>query len=217
VVIVNHEDSNREAPIHVASRTGNLNILRTLVSHGANMHLVDSAGRSCLHCAAMGGHTPCLAYLLDAGGDALIEERDHHGRTALHLAVKANKIEAVRLLLETAADVDAVTPDGQTCRQIARAGHFHTLARLLAEYETGNDDGGGGDSDAGPYGYNSSRCAPPLPLQHPTHTLTTSIPYYPFQRRGDALCQRSLPPAPAHVRVALLAQDAVRGRLEQVL
>jgi len=73
-IIVNHEDANKEAPIHVASRCGNSAVLELLVIHGANLHLVDFQGRTAVHCAAMGGHKQCLVFLLDAGGDELIEE-----------------------------------------------------------------------------------------------------------------------------------------------
>ena len=75
VVIVNHEDFNKEAPIHVSSRCGNFPILEILVEHGANMYLEDKNGRTCLHCACMGGHKQCLSYLLDAGGDSMLEVR----------------------------------------------------------------------------------------------------------------------------------------------
>ena len=51
VVIVNHEDSNKEAPIHVCCRTGNLGILGLVVEHGANLGLVDRGGKTALHCA----------------------------------------------------------------------------------------------------------------------------------------------------------------------
>ncbi|GMI07927.1 hypothetical protein TrLO_g11614 [Triparma laevis f. longispina] len=141
LVIVNHEDFNKEAPIHVASRCGNFPVLELLVEHGANMYLVDKNGRTCLHCACMGGHKQCLSYLLDAGGDAILEERDHAGRTCLHLAINGNKIECVRLLLETAADVKAVTPEGLTCYRIAVKRNYHTLARLIKEYDRLRDGG----------------------------------------------------------------------------
>ena len=133
-VIVNHEDANKEAPIHVSSRCGNLPVLELLIEHGANLHLVDSQGRTCLHCACLNGHRNCLGYILDAGGDLLLEERDRHGRTCLHLAVKGNKMDCVKLLLETAADVNAVTPDGLSPYKMAVKSSYHTLARLLLEY-----------------------------------------------------------------------------------
>ncbi|GMI02336.1 hypothetical protein TrVE_jg14155 [Triparma verrucosa] len=159
LVIVNHEDFNKEAPIHVASRCGNFPVLELLVEHGANMYLVDKNGRTCLHCACMGGHKQCLSYLLDAGGDAILEERDHAGRTCLHLAINGNKIECVRLLLETAADVKAVTPEGLSCYRIAIKRNYHTLARLVKEYDRLRDGGalgsGWGDDDRSAYTSNS--------------------------------------------------------------
>ena len=51
VVIVNHADPNKDAPLHVASRIGNRRCLETLLEHGADHTLVDSKGRTPLHVA----------------------------------------------------------------------------------------------------------------------------------------------------------------------
>eukprot|EP00956_Cyclotella_meneghiniana_P045214 scaffold359150_cov83-Cyclotella_meneghiniana.AAC.1 len=51
-LISNHEDDNGEAPIHVASRCGSVKIMELLLTHGAQLGLVDRRGRTCLHCAA---------------------------------------------------------------------------------------------------------------------------------------------------------------------
>jgi len=134
-IIVNHEDSNKEAPLHVACRCGNFDILELLLMHGAHLHSVDAEARTCLHCAAQGGHSLCLAYLLDVGGDALVEERDCHGNTCLHTAVKCGEEQCVKLLLEIAVDIRSLTPDGLNSYQIAVTRRKHSVARLLLEFE----------------------------------------------------------------------------------
>lgn len=132
--IVNHIYESKETPIHVASRCGSLEILELLTNHGANIQSLDAHERTCIHCAAQGGHTDCLAYLLDIGADTLIEDRDSTGHTCLHLAVKANNIDCVRLLLESAADVNAKTLGGFTSYQISVACHMCAMERTILEY-----------------------------------------------------------------------------------
>ena len=140
IIISNHADGNGEAPIHVASRCGNLGILELLVLHGANIRLLDSAGRTSLHCAAQGTHPDCLRYLLDVGGDSLVEERDDRGRTCLHVAIGAGNVECVRVLLEAAADVQAATFHGITAVEQARLGKSQQVIKVMEEYDVSLED-----------------------------------------------------------------------------
>mmetsp|Transcript_53338 Transcript_53338/g.79704 ORF Transcript_53338/g.79704 Transcript_53338/m.79704 type:complete len:1448 (-) Transcript_53338:1919-6262(-) len=136
-IIVNHEDPNGEAPIHVASRCGCLSVLELLVTHGANVSLVDHRGWTALHCAAGGGHDECLGYLLGAaGGDALVEQQDDRGDTSLHVAVRANRLKCAQVLLETAADASATTLEGMTPYQIAKKQKLREMAKILLGYDT---------------------------------------------------------------------------------
>lgn len=55
--------------------------------------------------AAAAGDTGALAAALDSG--IIIDSRDSHERTGLHVAAAAGHADAVSLLLERGADVDA--------------------------------------------------------------------------------------------------------------
>ena len=125
-IIANHEvigakdPTRREAPIHTAARVGNLEIVELLVLHGANLGLVDSSGRTSLHCAAAAGHSAILKLLLDFGGDVFIEQMNDVGMSCLHLAIENNRMECVRALLEFAADVDERAMDLATGRRLGK-------------------------------------------------------------------------------------------------
>ena len=134
-IIVNHEDENKEAPIHVTARSGDFAILELIVFYGADIGLVDGQSRTCLHCAVLGGSKRCLAYLLDIGGDNLVEERDINGFTCLHLSVKLNQFDCVKLLLETAADAHDLTPKGLTSYEWAVELGRHNIARELIKFD----------------------------------------------------------------------------------
>jgi ankyrin repeat protein len=136
-VIANHEDPNKESPLHVAARRGDARMAELLLHHGADPHLVDGQGGTPLHTAARAGKRAVIAALLDAAagdGEALMETGDARGARALHVAARHGKLEAARLLLETAAEADARDGDGRTPYALAYAHGHHALARLIQEY-----------------------------------------------------------------------------------
>lgn len=134
-VIVNHEDCNKEAPIHIASRCGNIEVLELLIDHGADMSLVDSKGRTCLHCATQSDYHACIDFLLSTGCKFLIDERDDQGYSCLHIAVKGNKFESVRTLLEHGASIDAITVDGKSTFNLAQMHKSDKMMQLLLQFD----------------------------------------------------------------------------------
>eukprot|EP00979_Chaetoceros_neogracilis_P017733 scaffold10267_cov270-Chaetoceros_neogracile.AAC.31 len=135
-IIVNHEDSSKEAPLHVASRCGNLEILELLMKHGANILSVDANGRTCLHCAVQSGRRSCLEYLLQVGGDQIIEERNDQGLTCLHVAIKLGNLSCAESLLQGGADTRSITPDGLDVLTLAKSRKSRKLIDLVLQYET---------------------------------------------------------------------------------
>ena len=134
-VISNHEDENGEAPIHVASRCGSIDIMELLVMHGANLGLIDGRGRTCLHCAAQAGQAECLLFALDCGADEYIEAFSNDGFTPLHLAVRTNKTDCVLVLLQAGADVSTETMSGANVYNLASKQRCERLMKLLLEYD----------------------------------------------------------------------------------
>ena len=134
-VIVNHEDYGKEAPLHVASRCGSIDVLKILLYHGANTNSVDARGRTCLHCTAQYGHKNCLAFLLDTGCQSILEQRDDRGVTCLHTSVKADHVDCSKLLLDNGSDIRAVTLDGESIFKIARRQKSRRMCRMLENYQ----------------------------------------------------------------------------------
>ena len=84
-------------PLHVAARTGDLDALSALLAsnhhhHHHHHHRNDAAQNN-----------PVIKF---------IDERDVHGRTALHLAAWANEKAVVERLLDSGADVSVGAADG---------------------------------------------------------------------------------------------------------
>ena len=64
-------------------KDGVLGILKLLVEHGADMHTIDSRGRSPLHIASLHARSDVVKRLLESGAD--VNKVDNQGKTALDL------------------------------------------------------------------------------------------------------------------------------------
>uniref|UniRef100_K7GSL6 BCL3 transcription coactivator n=1 Tax=Sus scrofa TaxID=9823 RepID=K7GSL6_PIG len=100
----------RQTPLHLAVITTLPSVVRLLVMAGASPMALDRHGQTAAHLACEHRSPACLRALLDsaAGGTMDLEARNYDGLTALHVAVNTECHEAVLLLLEHGADIDAV-------------------------------------------------------------------------------------------------------------
>ncbi|XP_074225565.1 B-cell lymphoma 3 protein isoform X2 [Camelus bactrianus] len=100
----------RQTPLHLAVITTLPSVVRLLVMAGASPMALDRHGQTAAHLACEHRSPACLRALLDsaAGGTVDLEARNYDGLTALHVAVNTECHEAVLLLLEHGADIDAV-------------------------------------------------------------------------------------------------------------
>jgi len=96
---VNIKDSIDHTPLHFAAGDGNLECVKVLVEHGADINAVNNetmflvakmfpvyvvGGRTPLHMAAENGELECVKYLVEKGAD--VNMRDFNGYTPFHLA-----------------------------------------------------------------------------------------------------------------------------------
>ncbi|XP_071717453.1 uncharacterized protein [Rutidosis leptorrhynchoides] len=100
-------DSQKHLPLHIASAKGHLEIVKALVS--ANVETCsarDRDGRNPLHIAAIRGRCEVVKQLLRAqphAARALVQQE-----TVLHLCVKYNQLEVLKLLIESMGDHEFV-------------------------------------------------------------------------------------------------------------
>ena len=64
---VNQSNKHGESGVHIAAGLGRLEMLKVLLSHGANLGAVDSAGDSGVSWAARQGHSGVLQFLVEHG------------------------------------------------------------------------------------------------------------------------------------------------------
>ncbi|RHX96599.1 hypothetical protein DYB25_003089 [Aphanomyces astaci] len=144
-VDVNLADYDRRTPLHIAASDGNAEEVKLLIQAGANCHAKDRWGVTPLDCAKdavvaslMSTHiraslfadTSTAPYRRIATGDTEALKRawldglalnavDGGGRTALHVAVEKEQMNAIELLLSAGATVDVADDQGRTPMSIA--------------------------------------------------------------------------------------------------
>ena len=131
----------KETPLIMAASSRDPDIVRYLLERGARVDPVDHYGQTALHHAAEGWRSANIRLILAFGADIMARTVD--GRTALHLAVDnypaavddscPNMIEAINVLLNNAADLDAKDRNMQTAlHQASHRGNVFAAEHLIS-------------------------------------------------------------------------------------
>jgi uncharacterized protein len=90
------QNNQRVTPLHAASASRSVSIVRTLLEHGADPNARQNGGFTALHSAAQNGQVEMIRLLL--AQEAQADVRNEDGETPLDIAQKNNFTEAVTLL-----------------------------------------------------------------------------------------------------------------------
>ena len=127
------------SPLHVATERQELQIMKLLIDNGADVNIQDEYGMTPLHLAARDGWVDGLRCLLLHGADVgtMTGDLPHHARyscvTALHLAAVCEQPDALTVLIEYGAALDAVDGEGATPFHWACKGSRKNNAKLFIE------------------------------------------------------------------------------------
>ncbi|KAI1427692.1 hypothetical protein F5Y12DRAFT_736486 [Xylaria sp. FL1777] len=119
-------------PLHVAVINGKLDALALLLAYGADPNRVSPrTGHRPMHMSIVQRYADA-AYLLVQGG-ADVNATNVEGYTPLHLCVAAgDNTECLEVLLENAADVNAVGPHGSVLKMAVSSGAEKSVSILLS-------------------------------------------------------------------------------------
>ena len=119
--------------LHIASLSGKLSMVESLVRHGANVNRETTHGDTPLFEACFEGHLSVAQFLLDSGADATIA--NGKGTSCLMIATYADNAEVIQYLMarpESDREVNRVDRDGRSALFYTVAGgRLDTLVYLL--------------------------------------------------------------------------------------
>lgn len=142
---INQLDIEGETALMKASKYGDV---ATVLTKGANVHLVNSTGETALILASQAGYNDIVIKLLDAGSK--IHHRSHAG-TAIIMAAQEGHTEVLKTLIQAGANVNDVNTDSNdtplhlVLKHIRERNHLKKLVKLLvkakANIHAENDEG----------------------------------------------------------------------------
>ena len=111
-------------PLHLAAGRKNVEIVKLLIQHGAQIEAKSGYEETPLHKAQ---DIEVFKFLIGSG--AQIDAKDRSGNTPLHLAVIGNlarcNFEVVKFLIENGAQIDGKNNRGKTPLHLAASFHRH--------------------------------------------------------------------------------------------
>lgn len=131
---VDTKDRWGDRPLFWAAGRGSLEMIETLILHGADVNARNRRGRTALHIAVLSQSNEmadCVRFLLASGAavNDLTGDGEHRLRSALSRAVPVGNLEVIDLLLNAGANPD---PPGLSPLAIAAyRGRYDIMKRLL--------------------------------------------------------------------------------------
>lgn len=136
-VLVNKENENGLTLLGIAAHFGQIEVVKKLLSHGAEINAVSHSKISfipqntALHAATAGAKSiETIEYLLLSGADCNI--KDSEGHTPLHIAAFEGSISIAKLLIEKGAKIYKSNA-GKTPLQIADERNHTEFSHFLSQ------------------------------------------------------------------------------------
>ena len=112
------KDARWEAPPRISAHLGDVDSMRAFVDAGLDFHLKDYQGRTILYNGICGGKE-MVEFLLEWGGEKVVNDQDNALRTPLHSAVTKDDAEIIKLLVRHGADTEVKDNKGHTPMDLA--------------------------------------------------------------------------------------------------
>ncbi|KAM0354808.1 hypothetical protein ACHAPU_000632 [Fusarium lateritium] len=132
--VIDFRDYNlyaEETPIFMAVRNDDFDVVRLLLSRGADVHRRNQRGDNIVTCAVSTGDIDMVRLVLAEGVDP--NSHKNGDVPPLLLAVRRGYIEIVRALLDQGAKVDDRDSWGETPLQVAVTGGQHDILKIFLD------------------------------------------------------------------------------------
>ncbi|XP_057645854.1 ankyrin repeat domain-containing protein 31 [Chionomys nivalis] len=191
---IRKRNAKGESLLHVASRGGDLSLVKVLIASGAEVNLKDNTGWTPLHEASSEGFNDVIIELLKAGANVNCENVD--GMLPLHGAAVGNHLKAAETLLEHGANPNQKDQKQRTALEEADDEKMKDLLRSYGAVETSNGDEIGSTAPVKHPALRPKRCKP-CPCDD-GKTIAPPSPLHEAKRSEDL---------PAHQTISAILQD----------
>ena len=123
------ESINEANALIIACKQGHENIVKLLISNGANVNFVDESGNSPLSYASENGHINVTKTLLENKAD--VNLANIHGITPLMEACENGHVDVAKVLIENGAYVNTKSNQGLTAIDLAVTNKYQEIENLL--------------------------------------------------------------------------------------
>ena len=117
------------SPLYDAARMGTYEMVKNLVTYGADPNVATKAGLTPLHQAAARGNLDMVKDLVQAGAD--VNAVAENGRTPIFYAAERGKASTVNFLLEKKAEINLADKDGLTPLHCAASSGNVALVKFM--------------------------------------------------------------------------------------
>lgn len=131
--LLNALDFNHNSPLHYAVVNHQPEMVRELLTAGADCHVLNDSGQSPLHCAVVEQH-PTIVTMCCEASDSLVDVEDGEGEAPLYISAKLGSESVCRVLLSFGAKCDQKNVLGNYPLHIAAASGFREVVNALLDY-----------------------------------------------------------------------------------
>ena len=96
---IHQRDRLGNTPLHIAAESGHVNLIQTILNHGAHPLARNIARQTALHLATRANVVEAVQLLLDYGSDPLVDTDDENAVSCLQIAAEIGNAELVGILL----------------------------------------------------------------------------------------------------------------------
>ncbi|KAF3911404.1 Ankyrin-1 [Dactylellina cionopaga] len=125
------ESKNGFSPLHKAAERGNIDIIKDLLAHCADIEALTDAGSTPLLVAVKFGHKEVIELLISRGAD--MDCCNHTGQTAAHIAADKGHKEILKLLYEKGSCIDEFNGSWRTPLYLAVKAGNESIVRYLLD------------------------------------------------------------------------------------
>ena len=131
---MNSNDQYDETPLHLACTEGNLECVKILQTHAADIDNKNEDEQTPCHLAAINGQVEVLKFLIENDPSAIFD-KDENDKTSLHLASENKHAGALEVLLQNGAHVQEKNSKDWTALDCAASVGATQCVKVLLEFD----------------------------------------------------------------------------------